>query len=128
MPEKVTAYVTLLMYALAAISGGLGGCAVAGHQVLRGITPRVSYVVAYATIGIMFGVLALAYGALIGINQSMDTVIGSSVLAGAVGSITLASTNISARWILRRLGIEVQVTVRKRDSDKQQGQGDNGPP
>lgn len=118
MPERVTEFVTLLMYTLAAISGGLGGCAVAGQQVLRGGRPRLSYVIAYATLGVMFGVLALAYGALIGMpTQSMDAVIGNSIIAGAVGSIALASTNISARWILKKLGIEIEVTVHRRDDE-----------
>lgn len=125
IPEKVTEYLALVSYAVAAISGGLGGCGVAAHQVLRGGKPRLSYVVAYGIIGIMFGVLALAYGTFIGVTgQSMDSIIGNSVLAGAVGSITLASTNISARWILKRLGIEVQVTVRRRDDERRNEETD----
>lgn len=118
VPDKVIEYITLLMYALAAISGGLGGCAAAGHHILRGQQPRASYVLAYGIIGVLFGVLALAYGGLFGAAvTTMDALIGQSVLAGAVGSITLASSNLSARWVLKKLGIEVVVSVRRRDED-----------
>ena len=114
----MTEYVALISYTLAAISGGLGGCGVAAHHVLRGGAPRLSYLVAYGIIGCMFGVLALAYGSFLGVGgQSIDSIIGNSILAGAVGSVVLASTNISARWILKRLGIEVQVTVTRKDKD-----------
>lgn len=118
MPERLTEYVALISYAVAAISGGLGGCGVAAHQVLHGGRLRITYLVAYGIIGCMFGVLALAYGVFLGVGgQSIDSIIGSSIIAGAVGSVVLASTNISARWILKRLGIEVQVTVTRKDKD-----------
>lgn len=118
MPRGIIEWVTLIMYALAAISGGLGGGAVASHGVLRGQPPRSSYVVAYVIIGMMFGVLMLAYGSMFGADTaSLDKLIGHAVLAGAVGSMLLASSNLSARWILKRLGIEIEVTI-KRSEDK----------
>lgn len=112
MPERTLEWVALVMYALAAISGGLGGCAIAGHHVLRGRSMRISYLLAYFIVGATFGVLMLAYGAAFTDVHSIDRLIGQSVIAGAVGSLTLASTNLSARWVLKRLGIEVVVTVR----------------
>lgn len=119
MPEKTLEWLALLMYALAAISGGLGGCAVAGHHLLRGRSMRVSYVLAYAVVGMAFGLLALAYGSTFGVRaESLDALIGQSILAGAGGSLVLASTNISARWVLKRLGIEVLVTVRRADEER----------
>jgi len=36
------------------------------------------------------------------------------MMIGALGSLSLASMNLSARFILRRLGIEVQVQVKRR--------------
>ncbi len=120
MPEKTLEWVALVMYALAAISGGLGGCAIAGHHVLRGRSMRVSYLLAYFIVGATFGVLMLAYGAAFTDGMhSLDRLIGQSVIAGAAGSLTLASTNLSARWVLKRLGIEVVVTVRdNRDAER----------
>ncbi len=114
MPSKITHEITLLMFVLAGISGGLGGCAMAQHQILRGVQPRLSYVFAYAIIGIFFGLLGLCYGAYFGgDHSSIEKLIGQSLLAGALGSVVLASSNISARWILKRLGVEVEVTLRR---------------
>jgi len=114
MPDKAFEWIAILMYALAAVSGGLGGCAAASHHILRGQQPRVSYVLAYGIIGMVFGVLMLAYGSMLGATvTSLDQLIGQAVLAGAAGSIALASTNLSARWVLKRLGIEVIVTMRR---------------
>ena len=121
MPERMIEHITTLMYALAAISGGLGGCAVAGHHILRGGTPRLSYVMAYGIIGVMFGVLVMAYGSAFGVETtSVDQVVGNGVIAGVVGTVSLASSNISARWVLKRLGVEVIVTVKRR------GENDGG--
>lgn len=124
MSARIVDWLTLVMYALAAISGGLGGGAVASHGVLRGQPPRSSYVIAYVIIGMMFGVLMLAYGSLFGADTaSLDKLIGHAVLAGAVGSMLLASSNLSARWVLKRLGIEIEVTI-KRSGDEKTREGE----
>ena len=115
MPERIIEHITVLLYALAAISGGLGGCAIAAHDVLRGGRPRLSFVMAYAIIGSVFGVLSLAYGSWFGVeSRTTDHVIGNSVLIGAMGSAVLASTNLSARWVLKRLGVEIEVNIKRR--------------
>lgn len=115
MPERILEQITILLYALAAISGGLGGCAIAAHDVLRGGKPRLSFLLAYGIIGAVFGVLGLAYGSWFGMNnETTDHIIGNSVLIGAMGSAVLASTNLSARWVLKRLGIEVEVSIKRR--------------
>lgn len=119
MIDKSLDWLALIMYALAAVSGGLGGCAIAGHHVLRGHSMRISYLLAYGIVGATFGVLLLAYGAMFGVNNaSLHSMIGNAVLAGAAGSFALASTNISARWVLKRLGIEVLVTVRRAQEER----------
>lgn len=116
MPDKVIEQLALLMYALAAISGGLGGCAMASSHVLRGKPARAAYILAYGMVGVVFGVLTLAWGANFGVDtRSIDSVIGNSILVGGAGSLALASTNISARWVLKRLGIEVEVSVKRRE-------------
>lgn len=127
MIDKSLDWLALIMYALAAVSGGLGGCAIAGHHVLRGHSMRISYLLAYGIVGATFGVLILAYGAMFGVNNtSMHSMIGNAVLAGAAGSFALASTNISARWILKRLGIEVLVTVRRAQEERREEGGPDG--
>lgn len=116
MPERIAEHLTMLLYAIAAISGGLGGCAAAGYQTLKGSRPRASFFLAYVSLGVLFGALTFAYGATFGIGiNSLDTLIGPSMLAGFGGSLSLASSNISARWLLHRLGVEVEVTVKRKD-------------
>lgn len=127
MIDKSLDWLALIMYALAAVSGGLGGCAIAGHHVLRGHSMRISYLLAYGIVGATFGVLLLAYGAMFGVNNaSLHSMIGNAVLAGAAGSFALASTNISARWVLKRLGIEVLVTVRRAQEERREEGGPDG--
>jgi hypothetical protein len=119
MPDRSFDLFSLVMYALAAISGGIGGCAIAGHHVLRGQPMRLSYILAYAIVGSTFGILMLSYGALFGLAAtSLDSLIGHSLLAGAAGSLVLASTNLTARMVLKRLGMEVLVTVRRADEER----------
>lgn len=114
MPDKVIEHFSLLMYALAAISGGLGGCTAFGVNTLQGSTPRLSYVMAYIFIGITFGLLVFIYGNMFGVPvTTMGDVIGASIIAGACSSLSLASTNFSARWVLKKLGIEIEVKVKK---------------
>lgn len=126
MIDKSLDWLALIMYALAAVSGGLGGCAIAGHHVLRGHSMRISYLLAYGIVGATFGVLLLAYGAMFGVNNtSLHSMIGNAVLAGAAGSFALASTNISARWVLKRLGIEVLVTVRRAQEERRTDDGND---
>ena len=83
---------------------------------------RASFFLAYALIGILFGVLALAYGSVFGTDTtSIDDVIRTSAIAGSAGALVLAGSNLSARLILKRLGIEIEVTVRKKDEDRRDG-------
>lgn len=115
MPEKCLDHITIIALAVAAISGALGGCAVAGHHMLRGRRITAAYFFAYIIIGVVFGVLALIYGSVFGLSAtSMEQLVGNSMIAGAAGTIALASTNLTARLILQRLGVEVQLTVKER--------------
>lgn len=110
----------LLVYAIATISGGLGGCTVAAHRLLSGREMRVSFALAYALIGSVFGILTAAYGAVILDFTSAQDIIGPAVLAGSGGAIALSGANITARAVLKRLGVEIVVSVK----DTRDGQND----
>lgn len=122
MPDRYTNAIYLL-YALAAISGGLGGCAIAGHKHLTGQKMRLSYFFAYALIGAVFGVLFAAYGLVI-TSQHPTEIIGPALLAGMVGSMSLGSMNWIARITLKHLGVEIQVTMRKSEEDRRNSQNE----
>lgn len=118
VPERVTDLTIALLYALATISGGLGGCTVAAHHVLRGKTMRLSFALAYLIIGAVFGLLSAAYGIVV-VHKHITEVIGPCIIAGMAGAIALGMSNLSARFILKRLGIEVVVSVKRKDEDQQ---------
>lgn len=108
----------IILYMLAAISGGLGGCAVTAHQFIRedgmGKTQmRISWIMAYAVIGAVFGVLFSVYGLFLIDYKNPTDIIGPAMLAGIIGSGTLGGVNTSARFILKRLGVEIVVDVRR---------------
>lgn len=106
----------LFLIAIAAISGGMGAAAIASHHLLRGRAMTISYAIAYVFIGAAMGVLSYAYGHWFGvISVTMLELVGSSLLAGAIGSLTLASANISARFLLKKLGIEVEIKVKHKE-------------
>lgn len=111
MIEKITDHITFILYALAMISGGMSGCAAASHSILSGKRQqRLSFFFAYGIIGMVFGLLVAASGFF---NSSVEQMIIASVMAGFSGSMALAGANLSARLMLKKLGIEVEVTVRK---------------
>jgi hypothetical protein len=116
MPDRFQNAIYLL-YALAAISGGLGGCTIAGSRLLTGTKMRFSYFLAYALIGATFGLLFAAYG-LILVDDHPSQIIGPAIIAGMVGSAMLGSMNWTARIILKKLGVEIQVTMRKNDQER----------
>lgn len=111
--------ILMAMYALAAVSGGLGGCAAASFYFTHGKQLRWPFVLAYFVLGIAFGVITLAIMIVGNFNvDDMNKVIIYSGFAGTSGSIVLASANLSAKAYFKRLGIEVQVTLRRPEEDR----------
>lgn len=115
MTERAADFVVALIYSLAVVSGGLGGCTVAAHHIIKGKSIRLSFFFGYAIIGAVFGLLTASYGSFLS-SQNWHEIIGPSILAGAGGAIALSATNLSARFILKKLGVEVVVTVKKSDN------------
>lgn len=114
MPAKA-GWWELLLIALAAVSGGLGGAAIAGRVVIQGRPLTAAYAASYAIIGMAFGILAAVYGAAVGLHggsSAAGSVIGAGVIAGMLGAAGMAGANFSIRWILARLGLEVEIQVR----------------
>lgn len=123
--QRLEGAAILVFYALAAISGGLGGCAVTAHQFMREggagrVQMRASWLLAYAIVGSVFGLLFAAYGTFfVRVNEVAD-IIGPSLISGIVGAAALGGLNMTARFILRRLGVEVIVTVHRSEKKDDQ--------
>jgi len=113
MPEESFSRIELLLIAVAAIAGGLGGAAVAGHYVLRGRRMTAARVAAYFVLGMVFGLLGVIYAASMGLPcPTIAAVVGRGVIAGAIGAGSLAGANLSVSWVLKHLGIEIKVDVK----------------
>jgi hypothetical protein len=113
---------TALMYALVAISGATGGCIVAAHQVLRGRSLTLILIWAYALIGFAFGVAGMAALLLLTVFEpSLEKLLFVGLGFGIFGAVTLAGANLSAKLIMRRLGVEIDVSVKKIEGDDRHG-------
>lgn len=119
MPEKmISEFSELVLYSIAAVSGALGGCAAASNHIMQGNALRISFVLAYAITGASMGVLTIAYANIFFGTTDLSQVIGHSLLAGLAGSTLMAGGHVSARWVLKRFGIEVSITARKTSEDR----------
>ena len=114
MQDRFNFWIAFL-YTLAAISGAAGGCMIVAHQVLRGRSVTRMFIMAYAFIGLIMGLAGIAALTLLGIDLSFEYVLLAGLVFGAAGSSALAGANLSARFIMSRLGIEVDISVRRID-------------
>jgi hypothetical protein len=114
--EKTQDLIIMALYAVAAISGASGGCLVAAHHILRGRTMTQLFIAAYVFVGLIFGtagvIAAVSFG---GVTLTFEKAFLLGLFFGAVGSTSLAGANLSARFLLRRLGIEMTVSLRNVD-------------
>jgi hypothetical protein len=95
----------------------MGGCTIAAQHLLSGRKMRTGYVGAYFIIGVVFGLLTAAYGAVF-VKDSITDIIGPAIIAGAVGALALSASNMTARFLLKKLGIEVVLTMRPHHPDE----------
>lgn len=125
--DRLEEFGILVLYTLAAISGGLGGCAVTAQQFLSQegagrVQMRLSWISAYTIIGVLFGILFAAYGLTIIELKHPTDIIGPACIAGFLGAALLGGANMTARFLLKRLGVEVIVTVRKDNQERRDSQ------
>ncbi len=114
MPEKFVDFWIALGYIIVAIAGASGGCLVAAHHVMRGRTITAMLMLAYAFIGGVFAVAGMAAVVLLGwFDLSLERLLLVGMVFGAAGSMALAGANLSIRFILRRIGIEVDVQIKR---------------
>lgn len=114
MPPRLSDYGLTFLYALAAISGLAGGCMVAAHRVLNGRKMTLPFLAAYGFAGLVFGLTGTIVLVLVtGWTPDAERSILIGLVFGAAGAISLAGMHLSARFILRRFGIEVDVEIKR---------------
>lgn len=114
----------LFWYAVAAVSGGIGGCSAAAAAFLVSQKEaRVAFSAAYLVLGAISAMLVFGFGAIFQFSYtSLHELIAYSLLFGASVPVTIFSQNFVAKMVLRKLGIELQVTVRKAHEDRRHGE------
>lgn len=121
MPEKhiignlnVSELTLGILYAIATIAGALGGCAAGMHYYANAKTARAAFILAYVILGGIFGVVFFAGASVLNFSvASIHELVLYSLVAGSAGSVMLFSANWTVKAIFKRLGVEVEVTLRK---------------
>lgn len=122
MVEKTLDWIVLVMYALAAVAGGLGGCAAAAVTGLRRGDLKIAFFLAYAIIGVVVGALTFAASDLLGLAPGdAKSHIGWALGAGVAVPLILAAHNFGAKFAFKLLGGEVQVTFRRDGDERRRG-------
>ena len=103
---------TSLLYIIAMISGAMGGGLVAAHHALRGRNVTAIYICAYIFTGLVFGLTGIIVTVVFTpVDLDVERAFLVSLIFGIVGAVTLAGMNLSARILLRRFGIEVEMNI-----------------
>jgi len=102
----------LVIYALSAISGGLGGCVVWSYytKVQR---RAVAFVLAYMIIGLVFGIVSATFMMIFHSESSVHQLILYSMLTGFGGTMAVFGVNWGAGVAFKWRNLEVKFTIRK---------------
>lgn len=109
----------LLPFAVAVISGAISGCAASFSAGRKSPEVLTAFFVGYAICGVFGAVMALA-GAWVFVPSLIGSVPKLILFTGAAGLITslaLASSNLTMRFILKRLGVEIVIDLRRTSSE-----------
>lgn len=120
--QRSSEVVVGLMFVVAAIAGSSGACLVIANKIMHGRMLPVMVAAAYAIVGAVMGVAFIAYVFVFWNDQfEIAEVVLYSMIAGGIGSLALAATNLTSRFIMRRLGIEVDISVKRIDPKDRNG-------
>jgi hypothetical protein len=105
----------LIPFAVAVISGAISGSAVSFSSARKSPEVLTAFLVGYAICGAFGAVMALAGAwvfipALIG---SVPNLVLFTGIAGLITSLALAGSNLTMRFILKKLGVEVVIDLRR---------------
>lgn len=106
----------LVVYALAAIAGGLGGCVVWSYYTQKS-KRAAAFVFAYAIIGLVFGLVAGSVMLMMK-TWTLPEVILYSLATGFGGTMAVFGLNWGAGMAFRWRNFEVKFTVRKPFHDR----------
>lgn len=119
----------LILYLVAALSGGLGGCGAAAATVLRGkevsLVVVISHLIIGVVVGVIMGAFVLAYSQFSGLEAALHDVVMAAGASGLAASVGLALANKMSKIVLKFRGVEVQFTLREGDVERRGNNGTN---
>lgn len=116
-PEKDVGWFLLFLYALAAITGGLGGCAVWARHV--GVAKRASaFVLAYTVVGVVVSVVTISILLLMSSNFTVVHAVLYGIMAGVGGAFGVFGVNWGAGVAFRYRNFEARFTLRRPEEDR----------
>lgn len=130
MPERMIAavssvataskeYTLAFLYVVAAIAGASGGCLVASHRLLNGRNLTALVFAAYGFAGLVLGLTGvIVISVFTSIQLTLETTFLLGLIFGVTGSASLAGMNLSARFLMKRLGLEVDVSIKRIRNDR----------
>ena len=110
----------LFTYAVAAVSGALGGCSAAAvSKVFGKKSVTWSLAAAYAFIGFMLSILMMTLSRVLwGANLLENPYfIEYAFLSGLAGTLLLVFHNIAARIVLEKFGIKITLDIGEKDDN-----------
>lgn len=109
----------LIPFVGAIVTGAIGGCVACFQHARTRRETVVAYTVAYAITG-SFGALMLVAGLMVfypAMIKGWASLLMVSGISGAVVSAAMAAGNLSMRFILGKLGMEVEVSIKKTEKE-----------
>lgn len=124
MNSEIKLGTMVFVYAVAAVSGALGGCSAAAmHRVVGKKKMTWSLVAAYAFMGFSLGIMMMTldrvfFGATI---EDSPHFIEYAFLSGLAGTLLLVFHNIAARIVLEKFGIKITLSVGEENGESGNG-------
>jgi hypothetical protein len=118
MPKTILDAAETFLLAIFLVSGGLGGCAAASKFWANGAKFRWAIFFSYLILGVFFGVMSYGVHQIVGWQSPSSAALSSGLIAFA-GATIVTGSNISAKILLKKLGIEVDVNIKRVNRDKQ---------
>ena len=105
----------LIPFVLAIVTGAISGYAVSFSYARRSPEVLTALLLGYAVCGVFGALMALACAWVFvpGLISSVAQLVLLSGVAGLITSLTLAGSNLTMRFLLKKLGVEVVVDLRR---------------
>lgn len=118
--SKLPDWYVLAWYALAAVSGALGGCMASSISPFVRRSRSAPFLFAYGVLGCSSSVVALALAESYGLDLYYSTgdVILYSIVAGSLVPVIVFSHNLFSTIVLKYLGVEVTITMRRGEQER----------